>query len=53
MYFPGFRDSAIFKGKQVFLNKRAQILVGDLWGAGAWVFNDIEKLTMFPDYRIP
>ena len=31
--FSGFRDEAIFKGKQVFFYKRAQILVSDLIGA--------------------
>ena len=34
-----------------------QILVGDLWGAfegkDYGKFNDIDKLTMFPDYRVP
>ena len=37
--------------------KRVQILVGDLWGAfegkDYGKFNDIDKLTMFPDYRVP
>jgi hypothetical protein len=32
-YLPGFRDHGIYKGKQVFFYKRAQILVGDLWAA--------------------
>ena len=31
--FPGFRDSCIYHGQQIFLYKRAQILVGDIWGA--------------------
>ena len=31
--FSGFRDEAIYKGKQVFFYKRAQILVSDLIGA--------------------
>jgi len=30
---PGFRDHAVYKGRQVFFYKRAQILVADLWGA--------------------
>ncbi|KAM9995821.1 hypothetical protein ACTFIY_002020 [Dictyostelium cf. discoideum] len=56
-YFWGFRDSAIYKGKQVFFYKRAQIFVGDLWGAyqgrGLGKFDDIKQLTMFADYRVP
>ena len=55
--FPGFRDHAIFQGKQVFYYKRAQIFVGDVWGAlqgqGLGHFHDINELTMFPDYRVP
>ncbi|EQC41521.1 hypothetical protein SDRG_01486 [Saprolegnia diclina VS20] len=66
-HFPGFRDHAVYKGSQVFLYKRVQILVGDVWAAyGRRVvvqndpsthticgFYDIERLTMFADYRVP
>jgi hypothetical protein len=55
--FPGFRDSSIYQGHQVFFYKRAQILVADLWGAfqgqSYGEFHDIHTLTMFPDYRVP
>lgn len=41
----------------MFLYKRAQIFVGDLWGAfrgkGLGKFNDIGQLTTFADYRVP
>jgi hypothetical protein len=54
---PGFRDHAVYRGRQVFLYKRAQILVADLWGAyrgqGLGAFADIERLTAFADYRLP
>ncbi len=54
-YFPGFRDHCVYKGKQVFMYKRVQIFVGDVWGAyegnGLGKFADIGELTMFPDYR--
>ncbi len=54
---PGFRDHAIFQGWPIYLYKRAQIFVGDVWGsfegAGLGRFDDIEQLTMFADYRIP
>ncbi|KAF4533435.1 hypothetical protein B566_EDAN001160, partial [Ephemera danica] len=55
--FPCFRDEAHYKGNRVALYKRAQILVGDIWacyqGTGLGEFHDIDKLTMFADYRVP
>ncbi|KAK9821658.1 hypothetical protein WJX74_005457 [Apatococcus lobatus] len=55
--FPGFRDIATFRGQEVAFYKRAQIYVGDLWGAfqgrGLGRFEDIGQLTMFADYRVP
>mmetsp|Transcript_32531 Transcript_32531/g.71107 ORF Transcript_32531/g.71107 Transcript_32531/m.71107 type:complete len:224 (-) Transcript_32531:795-1466(-) len=56
-HFPGFRDACIYRGRQVFLYKRAQIFVGDVWGSfcgeGLGSFRDISELTMFADYRVP
>ncbi|EEA28781.1 hypothetical protein TMatcc_002868 [Talaromyces marneffei ATCC 18224] len=55
--FPCFRDEGNFDGRTVRFYKRAQILVADLWacfdGESYGEFNDIEKITMFADYRIP
>ncbi|CAB3240127.1 unnamed protein product [Arctia plantaginis] len=55
--FPCFRDVATYKGQKVALYKRAQILVADLWnlfgGTCLGEFTDIDKITMFADYRIP
>jgi hypothetical protein len=55
--FRGFKDDASFQGETVRFYKRAQILVGDLWacfnGEGYGRFYDIDKITMFADYRIP
>ena len=65
--FPyGFKDMSRHTGEcregQFFANeiwflKRAQIFVADVWGAlknsGAGEFTDIDKLTMFADYRVP
>lgn len=55
-----YRDSSIFKGKQIFIYKRAQILAADLHTAVKCFKNkektllkNVEKLTMFADYRIP
>lgn len=56
-HFPGFRDHTMYKGRQVFLYKRAQIFVADLWGAfkgqDFGEFNDIGSVTMFADYIVP
>jgi len=56
-HLPAFRDETLFAGRQVFLYKRAQILVGDLWGAfqgsGLGAFDNISELTCFADYRVP
>ncbi|KAF1972920.1 hypothetical protein BU23DRAFT_145924 [Bimuria novae-zelandiae CBS 107.79] len=55
--FPCFRDEATFERKKVRFLKRAQIFVADLWaafeGEGYGEFNDIDKITMFADYRVP
>ncbi|KAM5153145.1 queuosine 5'-phosphate N-glycosylase/hydrolase-like [Mantella aurantiaca] len=55
--FPSYRDEGVFQGQKVAIYKRAQILVGDVWGVlegkGDGCFNDIEKITMFADYRVP
>lgn len=58
---PGFRDESLYRGRQVFLYKRAQIFVADLWaaygqrsgGASPYAFHDMARLTCFADYRIP
>ncbi|GAB5370220.1 hypothetical protein AAMO2058_001473800 [Amorphochlora amoebiformis] len=56
-HFPGFRDHSVYKGRQVFFYKRAQIFVGDVFGAfqgkGLGELCGIEKLTCFADYRVP
>lgn len=67
--FVCFRDQAIYNGQQVFLYKRAQIMVSDLYLAfldikDAKKINEendiinftkdtISQLTMFADYRVP
>ncbi|XP_072947524.1 queuosine 5'-phosphate N-glycosylase/hydrolase [Epargyreus clarus] len=55
--FPCFRDEALYRGRKVSLYKRAQILVADLWnffgGTGWGEFYDVDRMTMFADYRVP
>lgn len=57
--FSCFRDEHHYEGrnKPVRFLKRAQILVADIWacfeGQSYGEFRDIDKITMFADYRIP
>lgn len=55
--FPSFRDESLYKGKEVYFYKRAQIFVADLYGSfygKEWgKFSDILLLTAFADYKIP
>ncbi|KAG5651728.1 hypothetical protein H0H81_007666 [Sphagnurus paluster] len=64
--FPSFRDEVIYNGKRVYLWKRAQILVAEIWAAffpaspalTHPIFPgpngpQIQQLTMFADYRVP
>lgn len=57
--FTCFRDEVSYPGRRrpVRFLKRAQILVADLWacfeGTSYGAFNDIDKLTIFADYRLP
>lgn len=57
--FSCFRDEFKFQSrrKPVRFLKRAQILVADLWacfqGEGYGAFRDVDKITMFADYRVP
>ena len=53
-----FRDETIYKGRQIFFYKRAQILAADLYYAckelnEPTVLSNADQLTMFADYRIP
>ena len=61
MHLPGFRDTAVYRGRLVHFYKRAQILVADIWGAfkrqqdasHPCSFSDMAQLTTFADYRVP
>lgn len=54
-----FQDHCIYKGRQVYFYKRAQILIGDLFGIFKSKENseieikNVQELTCFADYRIP
>lgn len=49
--FPSFADSSIYKGKEVFFWKRAQVLVSDI--CNNFDFKNIDQLTACADYKIP
>jgi Potential Queuosine, Q, salvage protein family len=49
LHFPGFRDCS----SDVWFLKRAQICVGDLNAALNLNFRGMDRLTTFPDYRVP
>lgn len=55
--FPDFCDISTYKGTEIPILKRAQILAADIWGAfkgeGLGAFNDLEKITIFADYKLP
>ncbi|RDL37330.1 Uncharacterized protein BP5553_04763 [Venustampulla echinocandica] len=56
--FPCFNDVALYDNrKTVRFLKRAQICVADIWaafdGEGYGQFDDIDKITIFADYRVP
>jgi hypothetical protein len=57
--FACFRDEHKFEDrrKPVRFLKRAQIFTADVWacfqGEGFGAFRDIDKITMFADYRVP
>jgi len=55
--FHSFVDCAFYNGYVVWLLKRAQILVADLWacfnGSSYGRFTDINSVTIFADYRVP
>ena len=57
--FSCFRDEHMFEGRSqpIRIMKRAQILVADVWacfqGESYGAFRDIDKITIFADYRVP
>jgi hypothetical protein len=55
--FSSFHDTTIYRNRPVNLFKRAQILVGDLYGSFGgkrWgEFKNLQDLTAFADYKLP
>ncbi len=55
--FTSFRDVAVYHSRDIRFLKRAQICVADLYGAFGgkrWgAFTDLDRLTIFADYKLP
>lgn len=55
--FPGFKDESVYNGKTIFFNKRAQLLVSDIYqifnGQGFGSLKDIDLITACADYKLP
>ncbi len=55
--FSSFNDVALYRGRGVRFFKRAQICVADLcgsFGGKQWgMFTNLDKLTIFADYKLP
>lgn len=55
--FPEFKDESIYSGKTIFFNKRAQLLVSDIYqifnGQGFGNLKNIDLITACADYKLP
>jgi hypothetical protein len=55
--FPSFNDFAIYRGREVFFHKKAQLFIDDLYrrfkGEKYGKLKGIEKITALADYKIP
>ena len=55
--FPSFEDSSIYNGKKILFNKRAQLLVSDIYqvfyGEEFGNLENVSELTACADYKLP
>lgn len=55
--FPSFSDTSLFKEREVYFYKRAQLLVADIYqifdGKGFGTLKNVDKLTACADYKLP
>lgn len=55
--FPGFKDEAMYSGQKIFFNKRAQLLVSDIYqifnGKEFGNLKNINSITACADYKLP
>lgn len=54
--FPSFRDISLYKGKEIYFYKRAQLLVSDLCqmlSKRSTPSKNVDQLTACADYKLP
>ena len=55
--FPSFEDHSLYDRRIIYFNKRAQLLVSDIYhvfdGKGIGGIGNMDRLTAFADYKIP
>ncbi|MFA5878227.1 MAG: queuosine salvage family protein [Candidatus Staskawiczbacteria bacterium] len=55
--FSSFQDTAVYKGKEVYFQKRAQLFVADVFqifdGEGFGMLNKVDTITACADYKLP
>lgn len=56
-HFPSFNDSSPYKGKTIYFQKRAQLLVADIYqmfqGKEYGKMKNLDKITACADYKLP
>ena len=55
--FPSFSDTSLYKEKEIYFYKRAQLLVADIYqifdGKSFGALQNVDKLTACADYKLP
>ena len=55
--FPSFSDTSLYKEKEIYFYKRAQLLVADIYqifdGKGFGALKNVDQLTACADYKLP
>lgn len=55
--FPSFRDVSIYKGQEIYFQKRVQLLTADIYqmfdGQGFGALRNTETITACADYKLP
>lgn len=52
-HFPSFNDFSLYKGKKIYFNKRAQLLIADIYQMFSKEMKNIDKITACADYKLP
>lgn len=56
-HYSSFQDESVYQGKQIFFEKRAQLLTNDIYrvfrGRGFGNLKNVDQLTACADYKLP